>query len=161
MWKEINTISLEFGLIIGAMRAMEVGCKNASSVRMVAMAVSVMLMMLMPNCVEEAAAAAAASVEEEMELISFFSPPKSMAVGLGEQLVMAYDQGDGDFVEEITRRMLAGSDNIIGYKLLKKDNTPCSKNGHGYYDNNCNKAGSKPDPYRRSCGVQAKCARGN
>ena len=159
MWKEINTISLEFGLIIGAMRAMEVGCKNASSVRMVAMAVSVMLMMLMHSCVEEAAAAA--SVEEEMELISFFSPPKSMVVGLGEQSVMAYDQGDGDFVEEITRRMLASSDNIIGYNLLKKDNTPCSKPGTSYYDKNCNKAGSKPDPYRRSCEVWTKCQRGN
>lgn len=157
MERDQSILSLEFGLIIGAMRAMEVGCKNAS-VRMVAMAVSVMLM-LMHNCVEEAAAAA--SVEEEMELISFFSPPKSMAVGLGEQSVMAYDQGDGDFVEEIARRMLASSGSSIGYNSLVKDKTPCSRKGVNYYTINCNKAGTKPPPYRRSCTAATRCKRGD
>jgi hypothetical protein len=114
--------------------------------------------MLMHNCVEEAAA----SVEEEMELISFFSPPKSMAVGLGEQSVMAYDQGDGDFVEEIARRMLASSGSSIGYNSLVKDKTPCSRKGVNYYTINCNKAGTKPPPpYRRSCTALTKCQRGD
>lgn len=70
---------------------MGVSCKNSTVV--VAMAVSLMLMfilmlllilMLMHNCVEEADAGAA-SIEGEMELISFLSPSKSMALGLGEQ----------------------------------------------------------------------------
>lgn len=137
---------------------MEVGCKNAS-VRMVAMAVSVMLM-LMHNCVEEAAAATAASVEEEMELMSFFSPPKSMAVGPGEQLVMAYDQGDEDIMEEITRRMLASSGRFIAYNSMDKNKTPCSHPGTSYY-NVCNQPGTKTDSYKRSCEALTRCKRGN
>lgn len=134
---------------------MEVGCKNAS-VRMVAMAVSVMLM-VMHNCVDEASAAA--SVEEEMELISLFSPPKSMAMGLREQSVMAYDQGGEDFAEEITRRMLASSGKAIGYNALDRNKTPCSKKGHSVY-NICNKEGTNPSPYHRSCTAITKCHRG-
>ena len=132
------------------------GCKNAS-VRMVAMAVCVMLM-LMHNCVDEASAAA--SVEEEMELISLFSPPKSMAMGLREESVMASVQGGEDFVEEITRRMLASSGKFIANRALDKNNTPCSQRGVSYYNTDCNKPGKKP-AYKRSCTAITKCSRGN
>lgn len=122
------------------------------------MAVSVMLM-VMHNCVDEASAAA--SVEEGIELISFFSPPKSMAMGLREQSVMAYVQRGEDFVEEITRRMLASSGKFIGNRALDKNNTPCSHKGNSYYNEDCNKAGTNPNSYKRSCTALTKCARGN
>lgn len=139
---------------------MGVGCKNAS-VGMVAMAVTVMLiLMLMNNCVEEAdAAAAAASVVEEMDMISFFSQPKSMAMGPGEQMVMAYDQGDEEFVEEITRRMLDSSQNSLGYNMLDRNRTPCSNPGQSAYNSNCNKPGNHDSPGKRDCTAATRCAR--
>lgn len=135
------------------------GCSKNYCVVVVAM-VSLMLM-LMHNIVELEASAGAGSVEGDMEVV-ISSPLKSMAVGLGEHLMMVNDQRDEEFLEEMTRRMLATSatSSSIGYNALTANRTPCSSTGKSYYNPNCNKSGSQGGPYSRACTAATRCARG-
>ena len=132
------------------------GCSKNYGVVVVAM-VSLVLT-LMHNIVELEASAGAGSVDEgDMEVV-ISSPLTSMAVGLGEHLTMVNEE----FVEEMTRRMLATSatSSSIGYNALTANRSPCTSTGKSYYNPNCNKSGSQGGPYTRGCTAATRCARG-
>lgn len=132
------------------------GCSKNYGVVVVAM-VSLVLT-LMHNIVEVEASAGAGTVEGDMEVV-ISSPLTSMAVGLGEHLTMVNEE----FVEEMTRRMLATSSatsSSIGYNALTANRTPCTSTGKSYYNPNFNKSGSQGGPYTRGCTAATRCARG-
>lgn len=133
------------------------GCKNYCAV-LVAMVSLVLISM--DNFAEVEASAGAGSIEGDMEVV-IFSPLKSMAVGLGEHLAMTNDERYEEFLEELTRRMLASAtSSSIGYNALTANRTPCTSTGKSYYNTNCNKSGSQGGPYSRSCTAATRCARG-
>lgn len=123
--------------------------------------VSLQVLMLMHNTVELEASAGVGSVEGDME-VAISSPLTSMAVGLGEHLTMVNDLTDEEFLEEMTRRMLATSatSSSIGYNALTANRTPCTSTGKSYYNPNCDKSGSQGGPYTRACTAATRCARG-
>ena len=125
---------------------------------MVVVAMVSLVLTLMHNIVEvEASAGAGSTVEGDMEVV-ISSPLTSMAVGLGEHLTMVNEE----FVEEMTRRMLATSatSSSIGYNALTANRSPCTSTGKSYYNPNCNKSGSQGGPYTRGCTAATRCARG-
>lgn len=57
---------------------------------------------------------------------------------------------------EISRRTLARARRYISYSALKKNQVPCNRRGHSYY--NCARRG-RANPYRRGCSRITRCAR--
>ncbi|KAF8391330.1 hypothetical protein HHK36_023634 [Tetracentron sinense] len=66
--------------------------------------------------------------------------------------------GDDEMMmeSEVSRRTLAQRRRFISYGALKKNNVPCNRRGHSYY--NCVRSG-RANPYRRGCSSITHCAR--
>ncbi|XP_057531244.1 protein RALF-like 19 [Amaranthus tricolor] len=57
---------------------------------------------------------------------------------------------------EITDRRQLARRRYISYDALKKNNVPCNRRGHSYY--NCN-SNARANPYNRGCTYITHCAR--
>lgn len=88
-----------------------------------------------------------------------FSSPASLSVE--EQLELAFE-GEDEFLDDITRRMLAQRRrSFIGYGALTGNRSPCpARSGRSYYTPNCNSQRGPVRPYRRGCYAITHCARG-
>lgn len=87
-----------------------------------------------------------------MSLEGSMSAPETCNEFLGECIEVEDEMID----LEIVRRTLAQRRRYISYGALKKNNVPCNRRGHSYY--NCARSG-KANPYRRGCSVITHCAR--
>ncbi|KAF8413864.1 hypothetical protein HHK36_001858 [Tetracentron sinense] len=58
---------------------------------------------------------------------------------------------------EAGRRTLAQRRKFISYAALRKNNVPCNRRGHSYY--NCVRSG-RANPYRRGCSAITHCCNG-
>ena len=88
-----------------------------------------------------------------------FSSPASLS--LEEQLQQAFE-GEDEFLDDITRRMLAQRRrSYIAYGALYGNRSPCpAGSGRSYYTPNCGSQRGPVRPYRRACLAITHCARG-
>ncbi|XP_057953942.1 protein RALF-like 22 [Malania oleifera] len=85
------------------------------------------------------------------------TPAPETCVGLlGECTNVEDDDDEDDDAGMISRRTLAQGGRYISYGALRRNNVPCNRRGHSYY--NCARSG-KANPYRRGCSAITRCAR--